>query len=456
MEQGTATAPPPDMSQVPIDPQSASAQDSHAFFSQYNSFPAKGGDMHARHQSSRSGTSGAPHQGQPEQMFHMAQMSDALPPHQQNYQVIAGYPPTKNGYQDSSNWYQVVYPQQMFYPPYYPQYPSSQYQPGQQQMPRPGHQAGRYENGNWMHPPQMQNMQHMGFYMDPYANSYMPNGQYPAHPPAPNHHQGPPAQYPTHDASNVPNGHQAQAPGSHNFIPPGQKASMNAISSAFPGFRAPLRNLAHHSLAQDPGFSSTAAATYATSTSGAGAILVPRGPPRKPRQSGHALWVGNLPPNATVVDLKDHFSRGATYDILSLKLMSKSNCAFVNYKNRMACAAAMQRFHDSRFHGTRLVCRLRKASMSEPLSSMTSSAATIDSGASELGRPSDGSDADSEGPLQSPTNPLAPATWEHPSADKFFVLKSLTLEDLLVSAHSGIWTTQPHNEQRLNTAFEVN
>ena len=60
---------------------------------------------------------------------------------------------------------------------------------------------------------------------------------------------------------------------------------------------------------------------------------VPRGPPRKPKQSGHALWVGNLPPGATVIDLKDHFSREATRDIESLFLISKSNCAFVNYRN---------------------------------------------------------------------------------------------------------------------------
>src|SRR3954471_10827909 len=78
---------------------------------------------------------------------------------------------------------------------------------------------------------------------------------------------------------------------------------------------------------------------------------IPRGPPRKPKQSGHALWVGNLPPGTTVAELKDHFSREATKDIESLFLISKSNCAFVNYRTEGACAAAMQRFHDSRLHG---------------------------------------------------------------------------------------------------------
>ena len=73
---------------------------------------------------------------------------------------------------------------------------------------------------------------------------------------------------------------------------------------------------------------------------------IPRGPPRKPKQSGHALWVGNLPPGTTIVALKDHFSRDATKDIESLFLISKSNCAFVNYRTEASCTAAMHRFHD--------------------------------------------------------------------------------------------------------------
>src|SRR6201995_1720797 len=89
-----------------------------------------------------------------------------------------------------------------------------------------------------------------------------------------------------------------------------------------------------------------------------------RGPPRKPKQSGHALWVGNLPPATHIIDLKDHFARDATDDIESVFLISKSNCAFVNYRTEAACAAAMTRFHDSRFQGVRLVCRLRRTTAS--------------------------------------------------------------------------------------------
>jgi hypothetical protein len=42
-----------------------------------------------------------------------------------------------------------------------------------------------------------------------------------------------------------------------------------------------------------------------------------------------------------------------------------------------------------------------------------------------------------------------------PSKDKFFVVKSLTVEDLELSVRNGIWSTQSHNEEALNQAFKV-
>jgi hypothetical protein len=85
-----------------------------------------------------------------------------------------------------------------------------------------------------------------------------------------------------------------------------------------------------------------------------------RAPPWKPKQSGHALGIGNLPLNANIIDLKDHFSSGATQDIESLFLISKSRCTFANYRSEATCQTAMQRFHRSSFHSIRLICRLRK------------------------------------------------------------------------------------------------
>lgn len=39
--------------------------------------------------------------------------------------------------------------------------------------------------------------------------------------------------------------------------------------------------------------------------------------------------------------------------------------------------------------------------------------------------------------------------------DKFFILKSLTVEDLDLSIRNGVWATQSHNEEALNEAFKV-
>ncbi|KAJ5520651.1 Nucleotide-binding alpha-beta plait [Penicillium fimorum] len=190
----------------------------------------------------------------------------------------------------------------------------------------------------------------------------------------------------------------------------------------------------------------------------------PRGPPRKPKQSGHALWVGNLPPGANVVDLKDHFSQDATNDIESVFLISKSNCAFVNYKSAAACISALARFHDSQFQGVRVVCRLRKG-FTAPGSGSLSVAGPV---ANAL-RPQLEDIATTTAPATATTDPgeeqstdlslAAPVTGNYPPparlVDRYFIVKSLTVEDLELSKQSGIWATQSHNEAAMNQAFET-
>ncbi|EKV17487.1 YT521-B-like splicing factor, putative [Penicillium digitatum PHI26] len=197
----------------------------------------------------------------------------------------------------------------------------------------------------------------------------------------------------------------------------------------------------------------------------------PRGPPRKPKQSGHALWVGNLPPGTNVVDLKDHFSQDATKDIESVFLISKSSCAFVNYNSAAACVAALARFHDSRFQGVRVVCRLRKgftapgsrsvgvtvpvgnqASRSQLGDIATTTATVASTATSTATDPPDDS-------ILPELSSAAPATGNSPPparlVDRYFIVKSLTVEDLELSKQSGIWATQSHNEAAMNQAFET-
>lgn len=216
----------------------------------------------------------------------------------------------------------------------------------------------------------------------------------------------------------------------------------------------------HNSSYRSPtDFQISIAASRVSSHSSLGTIpSSPRGPPRKPKQSGHALWIGNLPSGALVSDLKDHFSRGFKDTIESAFLISKSNCAFVNYRTEAACAAAMEKFHESRFQNVRLVCRLRRSSA--PPSS------GIPTGPAALAPPSAQSQTAFEAITQnreisSRAEEQALAGHSQKSTatpkvnNKYFVLKSLTVEDMELSVRNGIWATQAHNEDALNKAFEV-
>lgn len=132
-------------------------------------------------------------------------------------------------------------------------------------------------------------------------------------------------------------------------------------------------------------------------------------------------------------------------------LISKSNCAFVNYKTEAGCAAAMTRFHDSRFQGVRLVCRLRRGSTSTATPTQTLAQQAADSTEEIDGQEeATGSQAFAvDGTVTAEPEPVEKVK------EKFFVVKSLTVEDLERSVASGIWATQAHNEAALNNAYQV-
>ncbi|KAF4555268.1 Hypothetical protein D9617_2g052210 [Elsinoe fawcettii] len=197
----------------------------------------------------------------------------------------------------------------------------------------------------------------------------------------------------------------------------------------------------------------------------------PRGPPRKPKQSGFAVWVGNLSPGTTILDLKDYFSRGATKDIESVFLISKSNCAFVNYKTAESAQAAVSRFHDSRFHGARLVCRLRHGqaptSTTPPAAGADRRPSRTDPLTTDSNSPIGTSKADSMASIEiteisHPGDGIKTLQIDHDSVgtkqervlERYFIVKSLTLQDLEASVRDGIWATQSHNETALKEAFE--
>ncbi|KAF9870001.1 yt521-b-like splicing [Colletotrichum karsti] len=194
---------------------------------------------------------------------------------------------------------------------------------------------------------------------------------------------------------------------------------------------------------------------------GEGRSGIVRGPPRKPRQSGHAIWIGNLPPQTDLMSLVHHVCKEAN-GLESLFLISKSNCAFANFRDEQTCVTAQQKLHDSKFQSVRLVSRLRKSTV-EGVTGMTAPTGPAASSGSQTPHevPAQPIVAESSTPEASApeatavdSKPVTPAE-AAPQKDKFFILKSLTVEDLELSVRTGIWATQSHNEQSLNGAYEA-
>lgn len=159
------------------------------------------------------------------------------------------------------------------------------------------------------------------------------------------------------------------------------------------------------------------------------------------------------------MNLVFHVCKEAT-GLESLFLISKSNCAFANFKDEPTCAAAQQKIHDSTFQTVRLVSRLRRSSVG------TTSGVAVPTGPAALTPPVNAPQAsipslDDEAGLKETgeisTNIAATSVdgSEGLPKDKFFVVKSLTVEDLELSVRNGIWATQSHNEEALNKAYEV-
>ncbi|KAH0498459.1 hypothetical protein TgHK011_005712 [Trichoderma gracile] len=182
---------------------------------------------------------------------------------------------------------------------------------------------------------------------------------------------------------------------------------------------------------------------------------------RKPRQTGNAVWIGNLPPQTDLMTLVRHVSTETT-GLESLFLIAKSNCAFANFKDEASCIAAQVKLHESRFQSVRLVSRLRKNELdgsagpspptgpalgpghsARPTSQAASNSATKVDGVS--------STATVDG-VEHSTAPVSDAAAKH--HDRFFILKSLTVDDLELSVRTGIWATQSHNEETLTDAFK--
>ncbi|TRX97775.1 hypothetical protein FHL15_001530 [Xylaria flabelliformis] len=175
-----------------------------------------------------------------------------------------------------------------------------------------------------------------------------------------------------------------------------------------------------------------------------------RGPPRKPRQSGQFECPAPAKSPNTIARTRH----------LDWESSPTNRIDELSVPYEASCVTAQQKLHDSKFQSVRLVSRLRKSTV-EGMSGQTAPTgpAAISPGVQNTSsdRPSSKSTNKSanlsstqEDGIGAKTTPVVDGTQQR---DKFFILKSLTVEDLDLSIQNGVWATQSHNEEALNDAF---
>ncbi|GKT63638.1 YT521-B-like splicing factor [Colletotrichum tofieldiae] len=186
----------------------------------------------------------------------------------------------------------------------------------------------------------------------------------------------------------------------------------------------------------------------------------PRAMPQIPNGIDHnSAHVPSSHKASDLMHLVHHVCKEAN-GLESLFLISKSNCAFANFKDEQTCVTAQQKLHDSKFQSVRLVSRLRKSTV-EGATGVTAPTGPAASSGSQTPHDVTTQPATAENatetatPETSEVKPATTAIETTPQKDKFFILKSLTVEDLELSVRTGIWATQSHNEETLNAAFNA-
>ncbi|KAI8907107.1 YT521-B-like domain-containing protein [Powellomyces hirtus] len=201
-----------------------------------------------------------------------------------------------------------------------------------------------------------------------------------------------------------------------------------------------------------------------------------------------AMWVGNLPTGITESDIRDFFDH--RHNVTSVAYISKTRCAFVNFESTHDVEEAIHCYNHSFFKGCLVACKSRKdyrprkgsASSSgssgdtramtaaalipsrntntnnnnnnnkstSPSSTSTRRAGSHNSTVSSSSGAYSAANSSKKG---SPMSSGSSSSSQPPFENKYFILKSLTKDDLDIAREKGLWATQPKNEPILNKAF---
>ncbi|KAG7445591.1 uncharacterized protein BT62DRAFT_969277 [Guyanagaster necrorhizus] len=226
-------------------------------------------------------------------------------------------------------------------------------------------------------------------------------------------------------------------------------------------------------------------------------------------RSEWVMWVGNVPSDATHDELWRFFNQtlpskppddpGPT-GVMSIFLISRSSCAFINFESEAYLHKAIARFHGQPLRLNdprcpRLVCRVRRRDddlkagvggqrgmgmhtkwIKERKGKEESSEVSEHSDVDEVPiTPSSSSDRhsfvpsasfssdDDTRPTLGPKNSSSSGSFASTNSSvltryfpkRYFILKSLTPEDVDISVQQGLWATQKHNEGILDQAFRT-
>ncbi|KAJ3735887.1 YT521-B-like domain-containing protein [Lentinula guzmanii] len=228
------------------------------------------------------------------------------------------------------------------------------------------------------------------------------------------------------------------------------------------------------------------------------AVRRPYHPNPPSHRSEWVMWAGNVPSDATHDELWRFFNQSDDPGgVLSVFLISRSSCAFVNYESEAQLQAAIAQFngiplrsHDPRC--PRLVCRVRKidddlkagvggqrgvgmhtkwlrdlrektrgkkkatdqsdqSDFDDSNSSIAALSASVSSDDDNRPLFAKGTKSNSSGSYASTNSSLL--TRHFPK--RYFILKSLSQYDLDLSVQKGLWATQKHNEGILDQAYRT-
>ncbi|KAJ7069284.1 YT521-B-like domain-containing protein [Mycena amicta] len=211
-------------------------------------------------------------------------------------------------------------------------------------------------------------------------------------------------------------------------------------------------------------------------------------PPPAISHSQWAMWVGNVPSDASVDELLAFFQQrpdpdpgddvdveNPAYDagIVSIYPITHTRCAFVNYRSETHLQAGIVAFDGRALRpsgaGAPLVCRARardddtrtgvwgqrgKGMHRRWVTSQTTGGRQRKGngkGKEKRKQQTTGSPAGSQSDGGSTSSSLL----EKHFPDRFFILKSRTQADLDLSVERGVWATQRHNEPILDRAFRI-